>query len=49
LVAVSFATGLSVYATLATLSLLARAGLLSLPVIAIWLVDHRRQRDNVRQ
>ncbi len=32
LVAVSFAAGLNVYATLATLGLLARAGLLSLPV-----------------
>lgn len=32
LVAISFAAGLNVYATLATLGLLARAGLLSLPI-----------------
>lgn len=32
LVAISFTAGLNVYATLATLGLLARAGLLSLPI-----------------
>jgi len=39
LVAISFAAGLNVYATLATLGLLARAGLLSLPVTLHLLSD----------
>ena len=39
LVAISFAAGLNVYATLATLGLLARAGLLSLPITLHLLSD----------
>jgi hypothetical protein len=39
LVAISFAAGLNVYATVATLGLLARAGLLSLPVTLHLLSD----------
>jgi hypothetical protein len=50
LVATSFAAGLNVYATLATLGLLSHAGLLLLTdysALAVKLVDHRRQRDDV--